>query len=86
MRHWQNLAPANLQTTILASATGMNFLGHFLSPLLFGWLLHQGHSGTVISGATISDAAINGIAIVFYTASGVTAAIGLGWIGLRKAA
>ncbi len=75
-----NLAPANLQTSVLASATGMNFLGHFLSPLLFGWLLHQGHSDVVTSGATSS------IAIVFYAASGVTAVIGLGWIGLRKAA
>ena len=65
------LAPTNLQASILASATGMNFLGHFCSPLLFGWLLHQGQ-GT------------SGIAIVFYAAAGVTAAIGLGWMGLAK--
>jgi MFS transporter, ACDE family, multidrug resistance protein len=76
-----NLAPTNLQASVLATATGMNFLGHFLSPLLFGWLLHQEQGSAVVSST-----AVGSVAIVFYAASGVTAAIGLGWVGLRKGA
>ncbi|MBD3883356.1 MFS transporter [Phormidium tenue FACHB-886] len=64
-----NLAPADLQASILASATGMNFLGQFLSPFLFGWLLYQSSVG---SGSEVT--------IVFYAAASVAAAIGLGWI------
>jgi MFS transporter, ACDE family, multidrug resistance protein len=81
-----NLAPTNLQASVLASATGMNFLGHFFSPLLFGWLLHQGHGSSTVTHATASSAAGGSVAIVFYAVSGVTAAIGLGWIGLSKVA
>lgn len=36
-----NLAPPDRQASVLASATGMNFLGQFVSPLLFGIVVRQ---------------------------------------------
>lgn len=36
-----NLAPTELQTTTLAIATGMNFLGQFLSPTFFGFAIYK---------------------------------------------
>jgi MFS transporter, ACDE family, multidrug resistance protein len=47
-----NLAPAELQASVLATATGMNFLGQFLSPLLFGLVLQQAELNLVFYAAS----------------------------------
>lgn len=42
-----NLTPTKLQASVLATATGMNFLGQFLSPTLFGFILKSYGLNTV---------------------------------------
>ncbi|HEY9700438.1 MAG TPA: MFS transporter [Trichocoleus sp.] len=47
------LAPLSLQASILAIATGVNFLGQFLSPTLFGVVIHMGGVVSVFYAAAI---------------------------------
>lgn len=48
-----DLAPLELQSTVLATGTGANFLGQFFSPTLFGLVVRQRGLGTVFYAVAI---------------------------------
>ncbi|MEO1297919.1 MAG: hypothetical protein AAFW75_19495 [Cyanobacteria bacterium J06636_16] len=48
-----NLAPSNLQATVLAIGVGTGFLGQFIAPTLFGFIVNLQGIAMVFYGAAV---------------------------------